>query len=502
MDVSVDMGPSVPNQWSPTHPLQKRRRSADKTGLLSYLKWTVDGAGLSSWFTLITFVGGDLVGLLSLAAAVHLVTPWIAPEAVGHVYPVLIAVVPIVFLLFAGLGFYRQRFVHPAVEMKRMVWALSIIAGTAALTSYLVTGSPRSAFLVAAGGMIGTLLLPFSRLFARVLFSRFSWWGLPTVVVSSNGDSGKIIETLETWPEIGLRPVAWLGADDDRHDHLLHGEPELSPYLAEAFNIPAVIVSGPDRTYPDRAKRLAHYSKFFDQVLTVPSEESPALWSTGDVGDGLRGYGVCNAASTVDSRVLKRTLDLVLGSLLFLLLSPLFVTICVLIRTGTGGPIFYRQERLGRKGRTFTLLKFRSMHTDADERLSQVLDADPSRRRQYEKYHKLNDDPRVTEIGEILRHYSLDELPQLLNVIRGDMSLVGPRAYVPRELPKMKGLEKVILQTPPGITGLWQVSGRNELPFEDRVDLDVHYVQNWSVWLDLYLLVRTVPTVLTGEGAA
>jgi lipopolysaccharide/colanic/teichoic acid biosynthesis glycosyltransferase len=152
-------------------------------------------------------------------------------------------------------------------------------------------------------------------------------------------------------------------------------------------------------------------------------------------------------------------------------------------------------------GRIFTIFKFRSMYCDADERLADVLDADPERRREYERYHKLEDDPRVTPIGRILRDYSLDELPQLLNVVLGNMSLVGPRAYLPAELEDMRGLEKVILQTPPGVTGLWQVSGRNNLPFDRRVNLDVHYVQNWSVWLDLYLIARTLPTVVTGEGA-
>jgi lipopolysaccharide/colanic/teichoic acid biosynthesis glycosyltransferase len=157
---------------------------------------------------------------------------------------------------------------------------------------------------------------------------------------------------------------------------------------------------------------------------------------------------------------------------------------------------------MGADGQIFTLLKFRSMYSDADERLEEVLASDPERREEYETYHKLEDDPRVTPVGDMLREYSLDELPQLINVVRGDMSLIGPRAYMPSELPKMKGLEKVILQTPPGVTGLWQVSGRNELSFDERVDLDVHYVQNWSMWLDLYLLVRTLPTVVTGEGAA
>lgn len=153
-------------------------------------------------------------------------------------------------------------------------------------------------------------------------------------------------------------------------------------------------------------------------------------------------------------------------------------------------------------GRIFTVLKFRTMYADADRKLDRILATDPERRREYERYHKLEDDPRVTPVGRFLRRYSLDELPQVFNVLRGEMSLVGPRAYMPTELPQMNGLSWAVLQVPPGITGLWQVSGRNALSFDQRLDLDVHYVQNWSVWLDLYLLARTVPTVLSGEGAS
>jgi lipopolysaccharide/colanic/teichoic acid biosynthesis glycosyltransferase len=142
------------------------------------------------------------------------------------------------------------------------------------------------------------------------------------------------------------------------------------------------------------------------------------------------------------------------------------------------------------------------MHVNADAILADLLAEDPALRREYERFHKLQNDPRVTRIGRVLRRYSLDELPQLFNVLLGDMSLVGPRAYMPKELPKMKNLASIVLQTPPGITGLWQVSGRNALSFERRVDLDVHYFKNWSPWLDLYLLIRTVPVVLSGEGAS
>src|SRR5690606_29732910 len=140
-------------------------------------------------------------------------------------------------------------------------------------------------------------------------------------------------------------------------------------------------------------------------------------------------------------------------------------------------------------------------YTDASSRLQDILSRDEALRKEYQTFRKLRHDPRVTRIGALLRRYSLDELPQLWNVLRGEMSLVGPRAYLFEELEIMGDMEPIILQNPPGITGLWQVSGRNHLSFEERVNLDVHYVHNWNFWLDAYILARSVPVVLRGEGA-
>jgi lipopolysaccharide/colanic/teichoic acid biosynthesis glycosyltransferase len=140
------------------------------------------------------------------------------------------------------------------------------------------------------------------------------------------------------------------------------------------------------------------------------------------------------------------------------------------------------------------------MHGDGESRLKQVLDADPELRKEYEVFHKLRKDPRVTRIGRVLRKYSLDEFPQLWNVIRGDMSLVGPRPYIERELPEMGGNEKLILRATPGMTGMWQVSDRNASSFAWRVQVDVHYVRNWSPWLDMYILAKTVGVVVRGSG--
>jgi Undecaprenyl-phosphate galactose phosphotransferase WbaP len=276
-----------------------------------------------------------------------------------------------------------------------------------------------------------------------------------------------------------------------------------APYLARQFALPYALVALPKESQADRAQLLLRYAKFFDHVVVLPDEpERTAFWTTGQSGDGLFGYSIRDATARPGLRLLKRFVDVVGASLLLLLTAPILAAIAIAIRRDSDGGVLYRQERMGLDGRIFRVLKFRTMYEDADRRLSDILNSDPARNEEYQRYHKLKNDPRITAVGRILRRYSMDELPQLFNVLWGDMSLVGPRAYMPSELPQMDRLARVVLQVPPGVTGLWQVSGRNDVSFQERVALDVHYVHNWSLALDIYLLARTVPTVLSGDGAS
>lgn len=183
-----------------------------------------------------------------------------------------------------------------------------------------------------------------------------------------------------------------------------------------------------------------------------------------------------------------------------LFLSPLLLALAVAIRIDSPGPIIFRHTRFGMHGRQFDVWKFRSMRTDADERLRRLLDADSGAREEWERDHKLRDDPRVTKLGRLIRKWSLDEFPQLVNVLLGQMSLVGPRPIVEAELEKY-GAQFVFSQAKPGMTGLWQVSGRNQTTYEERIALDAYYVENWSFKLDVLILLKTVMVVLRREGA-
>lgn len=198
------------------------------------------------------------------------------------------------------------------------------------------------------------------------------------------------------------------------------------------------------------------------------------------------------------SYLVKRVLDIVASTLLLVLLIPLFLAVALAIRIEDPGPIFFKQTRVGRWGTLFTMWKFRSMYTDAEERKKELM-----ARNEMEGgvIFKMKDDPRVTKVGRIIRKTSIDELPQLWNVLKGDMSLVGPRPPVPQEVDEYSLSDRRRLEVIPGITCIWQVSGRSDIPFDQQVELDVQYIQSQSLWTDIKILFKTVPALLFGTGA-
>jgi lipopolysaccharide/colanic/teichoic acid biosynthesis glycosyltransferase len=193
----------------------------------------------------------------------------------------------------------------------------------------------------------------------------------------------------------------------------------------------------------------------------------------------------------------KRMLDICIAGLMIIALSPLMLLIMLLIKLDSSGPVLFRRRLLGYLGHEFDMFKFRTMYQDSDDL---VVSQGPYQE-EFSKIHKLKNDPRITRLGRILRKHSLDELPQLLNVLKGDMSLVGPRPIHADELEQYNGQVNLFHLVKPGMTGLWQVSGRSNLEYEERVRLDIYYVRHWSIQYDLRLLIRTIPIVIRGLGA-
>lgn len=194
---------------------------------------------------------------------------------------------------------------------------------------------------------------------------------------------------------------------------------------------------------------------------------------------------------------MKRFLDYMIVIPALLLLWPLFLGLAIAVRLDSPGPIIYRRRVLSRDGRVFDAFKFRTMYINGD----QILAQHPALKAELDANYKLKDDPRVTAVGKFMRKFSLDELPQLFNVLAQDMSLIGPRIIAPEEIEKYGANGPELLLVMPGLTGLWQVSGRSNTSYDDRVKLDMHYVHNWSVWMDVQILLKTIPAVMKGEGA-
>lgn len=202
---------------------------------------------------------------------------------------------------------------------------------------------------------------------------------------------------------------------------------------------------------------------------------------------------------------LKRLFDVLFSSVVLFFGLPLFIFLAVLIKCSSKGPIFYRNLRLGKNGQLFTFWKFRSMYCDADSRLEQLLKQHPKLHKEWQRSFKLKKDPRLTYIGKFIRKTSLDELPQFWNVLKGDLSIVGPRPYLPREEHRIKELIgngiDILLSAKPGLTGIWQTSGRSSLPFEKRLELDLIYIQTHSFLLDIQLIIKTIPEIIAPKGA-
>ena len=279
------------------------------------------------------------------------------------------------------------------------------------------------------------------------------------------------------------------------------GDLSLAPVLSQRLKIRYAILAMPGLDSQKLLRLSEQVGSFFTHMLIIPD-----LFGFGSLGvpardiGGVLGLEVQQRLLLPTSRLAKRAIDVGLTVFGGICISPLLLLLALLIKLDSRGPILYWQPRLGRDGRMFPAAKFRSMYGDGEARLRAILDADPALAAEYAEFHKLARDPRVTRIGRFLRKYSLDELPQLLSVVRGHMSLVGPRPYLEREVKDMEGQEIVILRATPGMTGMWQVSDRNTTGFSERLKMDVHYVRNWSPWLDIYILARTFEVVIRGTG--
>ena len=342
------------------------------------------------------------------------------------------------------------------------------------------------------------------RYMLRGMMVRSGQFGRPVAIIGAGRSAEMLVEQLMAQPTYGLRPVAVYDDNVALHGKTISGIPVMGD-INNALAYPKArqaLIAIPGA----RAEVRQHLVNSIYQVY-------PMTWLVADLFDvpnqALQPHSIGSIASleirnnlnSRTSRFIKRFIDLfgsIVGGILIL---PVLVIIAIAIKLDSPGPAIYRARRLGCNGQPFDCYKFRSMHRDAEAKLAAVLASDEALAAEFAATHKLREDPRVTRIGTFLRKTSLDELPQLMNVIDGTMSLVGPRPIVQAEVEKYGAVYEIYKQVRPGMTGYWQANGRSDTSYNERVTMDKFYVTNWSPWLDIVILIQTVRVVFMGKGA-
>jgi len=457
--------------------------------------------------TVVVTIATDLLAL----GTAGLISVWMRLLLDGQFEPTiywqLLPISGLFVLGYASSGLYPGVAISPVDELRRVSISTSLVYFVLGSTVFLQREGElysRSIFLLA--WFLSIVLVLAGRAMSRHFFAHQGWWGYPVIVLGAGKTGEMVVRTLQRRPRIGLKPVALLDDDPTKQGSLLGlpvlGGLEMAPTIARARHIPYAIVAMPGVPRDRLLNLLEQYGQTFAHLLIIPDLFGfSSLWVAAKDMGGILGLEVRQQLLLPGPQLLKFLIDRLTTLMGGLLVLPLFLLIALLIRLDSPGPIFYSQTRIGQNGKTFRAWKFRSMVQNADAVLKDYLNQHPEMREDWEKHRKLRNDPRVTRVGRFLRQTSLDEFPQLWNILRGEMSLVGPRPIIDEEIERYGDKFSLYTKVTPGLTGLWQVSGRNNLPYEERVNLDAYYVRNWSVWLDLYILIRTVWVVMSGEGA-
>jgi len=416
---------------------------------------------------------------------------------------------PLLFLF--PLAYYLsglyQLGISAADELRRLTYTTSVtFIALGAITFIYKVGVlySRGAFLLAFG--LALLLVPLGRALLRAGLARKPWWGASVVILGAGKTGELVVENLLKHPSLGLKPVAIFDDNPATHGLRIRGIPvqgnleQALAYAQQGIEYAIVAMPGVERS---RSLIITQrFLKSFQHIILIPDLFGfSSLWVQAQDLSGVLGLQLRQQLLMPFPRLIKRTMDLGLILMFSPFLLIVFLMVAILIKLDSRGPVFYGQRRVGKGGRLFTAWKFRSMVCNAEQILNDYLQQNPEFQREWQEKQKLKDDPRITRIGRLLRKTSLDELPQIWNVLLGQMSLVGPRPIVTDEISRYGDIYDLYCQVLPGITGLWQVSGRTETTYSDRVSLDAYYVRNWSPWLDIIILARTVLVVLSGKGA-
>jgi Undecaprenyl-phosphate galactose phosphotransferase WbaP len=411
-------------------------------------------------------------------------------------------------LVFWLRGLYPGIGLSPVSEIRAVVTTSSALTlSLVAVTFFLpdLAHLPRPHLLLA--WVFSLILLPVLRLGARYGISRLPAWGEPVLILGGGRNARAIYDHLQTRRMLGFDPILISAESEtlpvDLGNPALEAESLLrNPESLRETGIKTVLVTAAGLSDHLRLSLLRSQGHIFERIINVPDRHDlGSLGATAFDLDGVFAFEVRQNLNNPARRAFKRALDLLLTLTGGLLILPFLLLLGALVKASSPGPSLYKQTRIGRGGRPFRVWKFRTMVANAEQLLDETLRKNPEMRAEWEDTQKLKRDPRTTPVGRFLRKFSLDELPQLWNVLRGEMSLVGPRPCMEEQIPLYGGDFELYCAVQPGLTGLWQVSGRNSTTYAERVRLDAYYVRNWSVWMDFYILLKTFWVVLKNDGA-
>lgn len=466
-----------------------------------------------AWLTLgLAFLDALLINV-AFFIAYHARYEWELIRPVGEFYyvpfreyiPVSLILMAILLVVYKMEGLYAPKRGTTWLDEVYTIF-IGTLAGIAIMIVITFIYRPNfySRLLFGYAGVSVTLTLSLSHLIVRQVWGylRGRGIGVDRALIVGAGEIGRaIMRTIMALPQLGYQVVGFI--DDEVQEKTIGRFPRLGstkalPRLLQEGKVNEVIITLPWTSHGKIIKMVAQCERAQVRARVVPDlfQMSLSRVDVEEVG-GIPLLGVKEVSIRGWNLALKRAIDLFVSAITLLLLSPLIPLIAVMIKLESPGPALFRQMRMGRDGKPFTLYKFRSMRPEAEEAVSELHDLNEAEG----VFFKIREDPRCTRVGRVLRRLSLDELPQMYNILRGEMSLVGPRPALPREVELYEEWHRRRLGVLPGLTGLWQVMGRSDLTFDEMVMLDLFYIENWSLWLDLKIILLTIPTVLSGKGA-
>ncbi|HQE93550.1 MAG TPA: undecaprenyl-phosphate glucose phosphotransferase [Anaerolineae bacterium] len=413
-------------------------------------------------------------------------------------------VTPLILSLGKSYSHWRGRAWLDQVFQIAMAVATALVIALAAAFAFRPLIYSRLLLLEAGFFMIA--LISLGRGVALMIQAHLRRQGIGvrrTVIVGAGEVGRRVMRTLVARPDLGYRIVGYVDDNPDKGEGGIGrikglGDLDKLPAIIASENVDEVIITLPWNYQRRILNILRECERQQVTARLVPDlfQMSLSRVEVSDLG-GVPLIEVQEIAFSPVALVTKRIMDLFVAGLGLLLGWPILMLIALAIKRDSPGPVLFKQERVGKNHQRFTIYKFRSMRVGAEDELESLREALESD----EITFKMRDDPRVTRVGRFLRRFSLDELPQLINVLKGDMSMVGPRPPIPAEVEQYQPWHLKRLTVPPGLTGLWQVSGRSELTFDEMVLLDLYYIEHWSPWLDVAIMLRTVPNALLGIGA-